>query len=221
MAKIEFSDVSFIEKEDIVLKNISLSIEEGELFMVKGPSKKEGRTFLQLIHRLIKPTEGKVTVTLKEGEFIGSNLIPFVEAFTVEEVISLPLKISGYSKIEAKNKTEEIARYFSIEGLLKKKMGDLTPCEKALVGISKAVVSEPALVILDEFSPYLDHKLAVLVMTYLHEISVDYEVTVVMVENDRKLHPFAGKILHLENGYARDLVGEGVDLNKLMPFLKI
>jgi len=221
MAKVEFFNVSYIEKGDIILKNIDVSIDKGELFMVKAPNPREGKAFLRIAHRFINPTEGSVKISVEEGDFVGTNIIPFISEFIVEEVLSLPLLAKGYSKIEIQSKVRHITSYFSIEGILGKRVEDLTNSEKALLGVAKAVIAEPSLVILDSFSEMLEHKYAVLVMAYLHEISVDYNVTVIMVENDTKLHPFAGKILQLENGYVKDLVGEGVDLHKLMPFLKI
>lgn len=221
MGEIEFNDVSYIEKEKIGLKNITLTISAGELFMVKGSSNIETKAFLRLINGFIAPSSGSLKINQKDGMSLGSNLIPFLPELKAREILSLPLIARGYSKPESNRKIEEIANYFSLTNFLDKQVKDLSQDTLALLGVSKAVVAEPTLVLLDAFTPYLEHKVAVQVMTYLHEISVDYEVTVVMVENDRRLHPFAGKILHLENGYIKELVGEGVDLNKLTPFLKI
>jgi ABC-type lipoprotein export system ATPase subunit len=221
MGEIEFNDVSYVEKEKIVLKNITLTISAGELFMIKGSSNLETKAFLRLINGFIKPSSGTLKIDQKDGISTGSNLIPFLPALKAREVLSLPLIARGYSKAESDRKIEEIASYFSLTESLDKPVKDLSRDALALLGVSKAVIAEPTLVLLDAFTPFLDHRVAVQVMTYLHEISVDYEVTVIMVENDRRLHPFAGKILHLEDGYIKELAGEGVDLNKLMPFLKI
>ncbi|MCH9617101.1 MAG: ABC transporter ATP-binding protein YtrE [Chlamydiia bacterium] len=221
MGEIEFNDVSYIEKEKIVLKNITLTVSAGELFMIKGSSNVETKAFLRLINGFIAPSSGRLKIDQKDGISIGSNLIPFLPALKAREILSLPLIARGYSKAESDRKIEEIASYFSLSEFLDKKVKELSKDTLALLGVSKAVIAEPSLVLLDTFTPFLEHRVAVQVMTYLHEISVDYEVTVVMVENDKRLHPFAGKILHLEDGYVKELVGEGVDLNKLMPFLKI
>ena len=222
MAKIELTNISYVQDDDIFLNNITLTIDQGELFMIRGSCAKEGQALIHIIHNLIKPTEGTVNVVFDdEQKWIGSNCLPMIQEFTVEEILTLSLISKGYSRKEVRGRIDEVASYFSIDSLLKKKVSDLNAAEVSLVGVSKAVISEPSLIILDSFSKALDHKVAVLVMTYLHEISVDYEVTVVILENDTRLHPFAGKILHLENGYIKDLVGEGVDLHKLMPFLKI
>ena len=222
MGEIVFKEVSFEEKGKTLLEEISFSIAEGELFMIKSPSAQESLALLRLIQGFAKPTKGLVQIDFSTKDYsIGSNLIPFLNVLTAKQTLALPLISRGYSKVESDNKIKEIAKYFSLEGCLDMQVKDLNKSEKALLGVCKAVVAEPSLVLLDEFSSDLDHKHAVLVMTYLHEISVDYEVSVVMVENDRRLHPFAGKILHLEDQKIKDLVGEGVDLNKLMPFLKI
>ena len=173
-----------------------------------------------LAQQLLTPSEGVVTLGDKDPH-IGSNIIPFISTLTVREALAIPLLIRGFSEKEIAGKTEEISRYFSIDNDLETKVSVLSSEKKAILGVAKAVISEPSLVILDSFSEFLDHKLAVLVMTFLHEICVDFNVTVITVENDAKLHPFASKILHLENGYIKDLVGEGVDFQKLMPFLKI
>ena len=222
MGEIAFRDLSLKEKGKTVLEEVNFSIGEGELFMIKGASAASNKAVLRLIQGFATPTTGEVKVSLQgQGFSVGSNLVPFLGDLTAKQSLILPLIARGYSKVESDNKIHEIAKYFSLEEVLDKQVKDLSKEEKALLGVSKAVVAEPSLVLLEEFSPYLDHKVAVLVMTYLHEISVDFEVTVVMVENDRRLHPFAAKILQLEDSRVKDLVGEGVDLNKLMPFLKI
>lgn len=222
MGEIVFKDVFFKENGRNLLEEINLEIAEGDLFMIKSNSAAEGRALLRLIHGFVSPTKGVVKIDFSNKDYsVGSNLVPSLKILTARQALSIPLISRGYSKVESDNKIKEIAKYFSLEDCLDKLVKDLSKEEKALLGVSKAVVAEPSLVLLDAFSPYLDHKLAVLVMTYLHEISVDYEVSVIMVENDRRLHPFAGKILYLEDQKVKDLVGEGVDLNKLMPFLKI
>ncbi len=221
MSKIEFSDVSYIENEKFILKNITLSIDKGELFMIKGSSSKEKRAFLMLAQGLLTPSEGKVLISNAEDEYIGSNLIPFIESLSVKQVLSIPLIAKGFSGKEIHRKILQITKYFSIDQQIDTKVSDLKKEVKAILGVAKAVVAEPSVVILNSFSPFMEHKLAVVVMTYLHEITVDFNVCVLLVEDDAKLHPFATKILHLENGYIKDLVGEGVDYNKLMPFIKI
>ena len=217
MQKIEFSNTSV----ENTLTNISLTITESELFMVKGSSLRELKTFLMLCHQIIKPSSGSIKIFNQEKNLIGSNLVPLINDLTVEETLLIPLISINYSVRESQRRIEEITSYFSINHLLKHKVSSLSSKEYALVGITKAVIKEPSLLILDSFSHLIDHKLSVLVMTYLHEIAVEHQVTIVMIENDIKLHPFAGKILHLEDGCIKDLVGEGVDLQKLMPFLKI
>ncbi|MCH9812287.1 ATP-binding cassette domain-containing protein [bacterium] len=222
MGEIVFKDLTLKEKGKLLLEELNFSIGEGELFMIKGPSAAQNKAVLRLIQGFATPSLGSVKVELEEQNFsVGSNLVPFLGELTAKQSLALPLIARGYSKVESDNKIYEIAKYFSLEEVMDIQVKDLAKEEKALLGVAKAVVAEPSLVLLEEFSPYLDHKVAVLVMTYLHEISVDFEVTVVMVENDRRLHPFAAKILHLEDKRIKDLVGEGVDLNKLMPFLKI
>ena len=222
MANIEFNNVSYEEKGTVFLNNISLNIDQGELFMIRSSDLKEATSLLYLIHDLIRPSSGEVKISFEDNlGWVGSNCIPMISECTVKEALSLPLLCKKISKKEIEEKIEEVSLYFSIDPLLKKRVKELTPAEYALVAVSKAIIGEPSLVLLQPFSHLLDHKIAVLIMTYLHEISVDYKVTVVMVENDTRLHPFAGKILHLEKGAIKDLLGEGIDLQKLMPFLKI
>lgn len=221
MSKIEFSDVSYVEKGNIILKNITLSMEKGELFMIKGSSLEQKMAFLMLAKGLIFPTDGKVKIDSKEDWYTGSNLIPFIESLTVREVLSIPLIAKGFSKQQINSKIAEITKYFSIDGEIENKISTLKKHTKAILGVAKATIAEPSIVILNNFSSFMDHKLAVIVMTYLHEIAVDFNVTVLLMEDDVKLHPFASKILHLENGYIKELLGEGVDLQKLMPFIKI
>jgi ABC-type methionine transport system ATPase subunit len=221
MSKIEFSDVSYIENGNIILKNITLSIDKGELFMIKGSSLEQKMAFLMLAKGFYPPSEGKVKIDSKEDWYIGSNLIPFIESLTVREALSIPLIAKGFSKQEINSKIVEMTKYFSIDKEIDSKISTLKKQTKAILGVAKATIAEPSIVILNSFSSCMDHKLAVIVMTYLHEITVDFNVTVLLIEEDTRLHPFGSKILHLENGYIKELLGEGVDFQKLMPFIKI
>jgi len=221
MAKVEFFNVSYEEKGKVLLNDVSVEIEKGDLFMIRTENPQEGLAFLKLCCEFSLPQHGEVEVLSEDEVTLGTNIIPLIQDLTVKEVLSLPLLARGYTKPLIESRVKDITKYFSIHDVIDEQVKELTKIQKALLGICKAVIGEPSMVVLDQFSRYLDHNVAVLVMAYLHEISVDHEVTVVMVENDQKLHPFASKILHLENGQVKDLVGEGVDLQKLMPFLKI
>jgi ABC-type multidrug transport system ATPase subunit len=221
MVQVEFFDVSYSEKGTTLLSEISVAIESGDLFMIKAADPKEGLAFLKMACELVSPQEGSVEVTSDSEILIGTNIIPFIEDLSAYEILSLPLMARGFSKALVDSRIHEITRYFSVDKILDVQVKDMSNIQKSLLGVCKAVIGEPTLVVLDQFSSNLNHDVAVLVMAYLHEISVDHEVTVIMVENDTKLHPFAAKILYLENSEMKDLVGEGVDLQKLMPFLKL
>lgn len=221
MVKVEFFDVTYQEKERLLLKHINVAIDSGDLFMIRSSSKEERLAFLKLCCGFVKPMHGEVLIQDQERVLLGTNIIPLIEDLTAREVLILPLVAQGYSKALITTRIQDIAKYFSIEKVLDVQVKHLGNIERALLGLCKAVIGEPSVVVLDQFTNCLDHNVAVLVMAYLHEISVDHNVTVIMVENDQKLHPFAAKIMHLQEGEVKDLVGEGVDLQKLMPFLKI
>lgn len=221
MEKIQFNGVCDQINGKPVLDNVSFSVADAELFMIEDPTLDSAKSILNLLSESCFPKKGRIVLRKFEEEHTCSNTVGFVRNFTLRQTLTLALLSKRYNKSKIVNRIHEIASYFFIENLLDRKIRDCTKSQQSLISIVKAIITQPSVLLLNEFTSKLTHKKAVLVMTYLLELCVDHGVTVVLIENDKSLHPFASRILTLERGKVKKISGESVDLEGIAPLIKI
>lgn len=162
-SEVEFRAVSYTAGETQILHGLDLRIEQGEVLVLLGESGCGKTTTLKLINRLIAPTGGSVLVegksttdwdAIKLRRRIGyvlqdGGLFPH---FTIEQNVSLTLKLAGRSVEEANTRTAEM---LDLVGLAPEKFADRFPHElsggqRQRVGVARALAADPPLILLDE-----------------------------------------------------------------------
>ena len=198
-----------------VLQGLSLNVARGDFLALMGPSGSGKTTLLNLIGGLDRPTRGSVSIN---GENIGQlsdrrlaawrarhvgfvfqlyNLLPVL---TAERNVELPLLLTPLSKARRK-KQVEIA--LSVVGLTHRSRHfprQLSGGEQQRVGIARAIVTDPTILLCDEPTGDLDRKAGDEVLDLLHALNHDQGKTVIMVTHDPRAAERAGRILHLEKG---------------------
>ena len=157
--------MGFVEIKDLVknfgdtqvLKNINISIEEGEFVTLLGPSGCGKSTILRLVAGLIQPTLGKVTVNEKEITgpspergmvFQKPTLFPWL---TVEKNIAFPLKMQGrLNDANGKEKVEHMLHVIGLEGFRDDYPGQLSGGMAQRVALVRTLISQPEILLLDE-----------------------------------------------------------------------
>jgi putative ABC transport system ATP-binding protein len=183
---IELKDISKIftlnkEHKTVALKNVNLTINEGELVVLKGASGSGKSTVLSLIAALSKPTKGEVVVdgkrisklpdsfaSLYRREHIGFifqkyNLIPNL---SVEDNILLPLVPDNLEESFVQKRLQEVMEQFNIHHKKEHLVRSLSGGEQQRVAIARAHVNGPKIIIADEPTANLDKTLS------LHFISI-------------------------------------------------
>ncbi len=202
------------EKID-VLQGLGLTVGRGEFLALMGPSGSGKSTLLNLIGGLDKPTSGAVTVggvrisDLSEGKltawrarhvgfvFQMYNLLP---ALTAERNVELPLLLTSLSR--ARRKTQ-VATALSLVGLsdrIKHYPRQLSGGQEQRVGIARAIVTDPTLLLCDEPTGDLDRKAGDEVLDLLKALNREHGKTVIMVTHDPHAAERAGRVLQLEKG---------------------
>jgi len=201
------------DKKD-VLKNVGFSLERGSMTFITGHSGAGKSTLLKLIAGLERPSKGRLVVGgLSVGELKDYEL-PFyrrqigvvfqdhqlIEAFSVAENVALPLRVSGYKESDIQRRVSAALASVGLGDKLNYQPSELSGGEQQRVGIARAVVARPKVLIADEPTGNLDPELSAEIMDLLYRFS-QVGVTVLIATHDVALinqleHP----IMHLENG---------------------
>jgi len=202
------------EKID-VLQGTSVAVRRGEFLALMGPSGSGKSTLLNLIGGLDRPTSGTVAVDgvtisdLPDGKltawrarhvgfvFQMYNLLP---ALTAERNVELPLLLSSLSGARRK---QQVATAMSLVGLsdrTKHYPRQLSGGQEQRVGIARAIVTDPTLLLCDEPTGDLDRKAGDEVLDLLQALNREHGKTVIMVTHDPHAAERAGRVLHLEKG---------------------
>jgi putative ABC transport system ATP-binding protein len=198
-----------------VLRDLSLSVPEGEYVALMGPSGSGKTTLLNLIAGIDSPTRGAIHVAgsdiarLSQTElarwraanvgfiFQLYNLIPVLTAF---ENVELPLLLTHLSR---KERREHVRTALAIVGLTDRMdhyPRQLSGGQEQRVAIARAVVSDPKVLVADEPTGDLDAKSGEEVLGLMHRLNAEFGKTIVMVTHDPKAAAHAHRTFHLEKG---------------------
>ena len=213
MAKVELKNLSkTYDKKILALEDINLTIEDGQFFVLLGPSGAGKTTTLRCIAGLEKIDSGSV---LFNNESVtedqpASRDVSFVfqqfslyPHYTVYENLAFPLR-SPMRKLpedEIKTKIESISKMLKISNKLKNKATELSGGEMQRVAIGRALVREPSIYLMDEPLSSLDAKLRESLRVELKNIQTNLNATILYVTHDQaEATTLADKIGVLKEG---------------------
>lgn len=215
--KVENLSKTFGTKENKVevLKNINLSIDEGEFVSLMGASGSGKSTLLYLIGGLDKPTSGTVYINdldiskLKEKKMskLRRKDIGFVFQFynlvqnlTVEENIMLPVIMDGKKVSEYKDRLEKILKIIGLEDKRKNLPNELSGGQQQRVSIARAIILSPRLILADEPIGNLDSKSGEEVMKLFKKINKEEGITILQVTHSESSAKYGNRIINLKDG---------------------
>jgi putative ABC transport system ATP-binding protein len=198
-----------------VLRNLSLSLPEGEFVALMGPSGSGKTTLLNMIAGIDRPTKGAVKVAgtdlavLGEGSlanwrarhigfvFQFYNLIPVLTAF---ENVELPLLLHSMSKADRKKRVETALSVVGLGERVHHYPRQLSGGQEQRVAIARAIVTDPTVIVADEPTGDLDKQSAEEIMTLLSRLNSEFKKTIVMVTHDPRAAERARAQKHLDKG---------------------
>ncbi len=194
---IEFRGINKIFKNNIVLYDINLKLEEGQIIVFVGPSGCGKTTTVKMINRLIKPTSGQVLIN---GEDISkknvinlrrnigyviqqTGLFPHM---TIKENIEIVAKMQKMKSKEIEEKTREL---LEMVGLDYEKFADRYPAQlsggqQQRVGIARALITNPDIILMDEPFSALDPITRSQLQDELINIQTQFKKTIIFVTHD-------------------------------------
>ena len=202
--------------EDIhVLHQLDLDIPKGEFLALMGPSGSGKSTLLNLMAGLDRPTSGTIAV---DGQHIDQlsrrelahwrasnvgfvfqfyNLLPVLSS---ERNVELPLLLTSLSKKERMQHVAAALRIVGLEHRAKHTPRTLSGGEQQRVGIARAIVTDPALILADEPTGDLDRKTGDGILDLLQALNREHGKTIVMVTHDPHAASRASRRLYLLDG---------------------
>src|SRR5215510_10127861 len=220
-------DVDGIEKvfhrgsEDIhVLADLHLKVRKGEFLALMGPSGSGKSTLLNLIGGLDRPTKGTVSI---DGERVDElsdrrlagwrarhigfvfqlyNLLPVL---TAERNVELPLLLTPLSKAQRKKHVETALSIVGLGHRLNHYPRTLSGGEQQRVGIARAIVTDPTLLLCDEPTGDLDRKSGDEILDLLQALNREHGKTIIMVTHDPHASARASRTVHLNKGKLDDV----------------
>ena len=201
-------------KDIIVLKNINLKINKGELVSLTGPSGSGKSTLLHIIALLDQPTSGEVFFKKKsfsksndrEKDLVRRKGISIIyqqnnllSDFTALENVIIPLVNNGYSWIESTKRARKILSLVNLSKRLNHFPSELSGGEQQRVAVARALITEPDLILADEPTGNLDRKTANEIFSLFLKIR-SKKRTIIYATHNRELSNRADYKLNIFDG---------------------
>lgn len=200
MSRIELQKIDKYYGKNHILKNLSLTIEDGDFMTLLGPSGCGKTTTLRVLAGLEKPQNGRISidekeiVNAKEAYYAppsDRNLNLVFQSYalwphmTVEQNIEFGLKIQKLSKEEIGERIDDALEKMQIKKYMHRYPSELSGGQQQRVAIARAIASKPALLLLDEPLSNLDAKLRVDMRSELKRLHTQTGTTMVYVTHDQ------------------------------------
>lgn len=212
---IKYDNVSLCcSVKGLILDNLSFEIKNGEFFVLVGPSGSGKTTTLKLINRLIEQTEGDIyfqdkklkDYNLRELRLETGYVLQQIALFpnlTVEENIALIPEMKKFDKKLIAEKTKDLLEKVGLNSKLymKRYPNELSGGEKQRIGILRAIIANPKVLLMDEPFSALDPISRTQLQDLIKQLHNEYKMTTVFVTHDMdEALKLADRICILQDG---------------------
>ncbi|MEX0715639.1 MAG: ABC transporter ATP-binding protein [Planctomycetaceae bacterium] len=223
MALVEIRNLtkSFRKGEEVItpLDDVDLDIDQGEFVSLMGPSGTGKSTLLNLVAGIDRPDSGTVTVAGTDvtalsrsrladwrAAHIGyifqtHNLIPVLTAY---ENVELPILLLPMSGAERRKRVEIALEAVNLTDRAEHYPRQLSGGQEQRVGIARAIVANPTVVVADEPTGSLDAETSEQIQVLLGRLNQELNMTMIMVTHDEQVASIAGRRLQLDRGTILD-----------------
>lgn len=198
-----------------VLNGLTLDVPRGDFLALMGPSGSGKSTLLNLLGGIDRPTSGSIDFagqrleSMSDSElarwrsrhvgfiFQMHHLLPMLSA---ERNVELPLLLTGLPGAERRMRTAAALKLVRLEDRAGHKPGELSGGQEQRVGVARAIVTDPDILLCDEPTGDLDRKSGDAILDLLQTLNRDYGKTIVMVTHDPHAAARARRTLYLNEG---------------------
>ena len=202
----------------LVLENIDLDVEKGDIVFIMGPNGSGKTTILKIMGLLLKPVKGRIlfegkdywSLPVRERLEIRRRVIyvhenPLFFPGTVVENLLYPLYIRGYHREEALELISKMLRENGLIDVMDKRVDELSSGILQILSILRAMLTNPDLLLLDEPLNHLDLKNQLRVIRILKEYLSAGKTLIVSTHNPLFPRRMGGRTYELGNGRLREI----------------
>lgn len=202
-----------------VLRGIDLSVEEGQVVSIVGPSGAGKTTLLQIMGTLDKADSGQVIINGQDISALNQKKLSrfrnkhlgfvfqfhqLLPEFTALENIMIPAFIGGADKKEAEERARELLQFMGLADRATHKPNELSGGEKQRVAVARALVNHPDVIMADEPSGSLDSRNKEELHKLFFDLRDKYGQTFIIVTHDESLATLTDRTIHMKDGIIID-----------------
>ncbi len=195
MSKIELRNIYFSIGNKEILKDVNLTIEDGEFFSILGPSGVGKTTIFKVITGAVSPSSGEILV---DGEGInylpmekrnivmvhqGKQLFPHM---TVKENVEFGLKMRKLPRKYIDEKVNFLTVFFNMREHMKKYPYQLSGGQQQLIALMRALAVDPKVLLLDEPFTGIDNNLKNYIKDYIMKVQKQFKITTIMITHEKE-----------------------------------
>ena len=193
--KLVLQNIAVSYDSDMVLKNMSLSVREGEFLSLLGPSGCGKSTLLKTVAGILAPSEGRIllddldithTPVHKRGTVVVFQDMRLFPHMNVLNNVAFPLKMQGISRAERQKTAREILRKVQMEDFCHRLPSELSGGQQQRVALARVLAAKPRLLLLDEPFSALDENLREDMRTLVLKLHREFGMTTILVTHDRQ-----------------------------------
>ena len=203
------------DEEVVALDNVSLAVDSGELVAVVGASGSGKSSLLAVAGAMRRPGSGSITIggvevtqlPAKRRSALRHDLIGFVfqssnllASLSALEQLELIGRIGGERHEVTRTKALTLLQEVGLAAKAGRRPGQLSGGERQRVGIARALMADPAVLLVDEPTSALDHQRAIDVVTLLLEETHRHQIATLMVTHDHSVAGLADRVVEMRDG---------------------
>ncbi len=198
-----------------VLQALDLTVPEGDFLALMGPSGSGKTTLMNLLGGIDRPTSGMIEIGGMRIDNLGEaaltkwrarhvgfifQLYHLLPALSAERNVELPLLLTRFSRSERHRRALAALKLVGLNERAKHKPTELSGGQEQRVGIARAIVTDPTILLCDEPTGDLDRKAGDEILELLQALNEEHGKTIVMVTHDPRAAACAKRTLHMDKG---------------------
>ena len=193
--KLKIENLSSGYDEDVVLRDLSLEVAEGEFLSLLGPSGCGKSTLMKTVAGILPAKSGRILLdgqditnlpVHKRGTVVVFQDMRLFPHKTVAENVAFPLKMQGIPKAERLKTAEELLEKVQMGAYRNRKPGELSGGQQQRIALARALAAQPKLLLLDEPFSALDENLREDMRRLVLQLQKEFSMTVILVTHDRE-----------------------------------
>ena len=212
------------------LDNLSFDVLKGEFVAIMGASGSGKTTLLNCISTIDKVTSGHIYVAGNDITKLRGNALNkfrreelgfifqdfnLLDTLTAYENIALALSIQNVSAKEIDMRIRKIAKELDISNILDKYPYQMSGGQKQRVASTRAIITNPKLILADEPTGALDSKSAKMLLEKFNYLNEEVKATILMVTHDAFTASYASRVIFIKDGKIFNEINKGTDTRKI------